>query len=150
MKMTWHLLFGPVLFSAHVYGSSHLLCARSLNFTLFSKYLTIYFVLHFSNEYINKVFAGAWFRSNFEDLLSYRGANKLEWFEVLLGADCSPVPATGKSQFFFSNFLTGKTDEHRIIQENLQISKYKKEKKKNFFLSEKAEGFLKLLISTLF
>ena len=77
----------------------------------FSKYLTIYFVLHFSNEYINKVFAGAWFRSNFEDLLSYRGANKLEWFEVLLGADCSPVPATGKSQFF-SNFLTGKTDDH--------------------------------------
>merc|ERR1711971_1086304 len=46
-----------------------------------------------SNEYINKVFAGAWFRSNFEDLLSYRGANKLEWFEVLEGADCSPVPA---------------------------------------------------------
>merc|ERR1719418_535748 len=72
-----------------------------------------------SNEYINKVFAGAWFRSNFEDLLSYRGANKLEWFEVLLGADCSPVPATGKSQLF-SNFLTGRTDDHRIIQENLQ------------------------------
>ena len=95
--------------------------ARSLNFTLFSKYLTIYFVLHFSNEYINKVFAGAWFRSNFEDLLSYRGANKLEWFEVLLGADCSPVPATGKSQFI-SNFQTGKTDDHRIIQENLQNS----------------------------
>merc|ERR1719400_1945924 len=47
-----------------------------------------------NNEYINKVFAGAWFRSNFEDLLSYRGANKLEWFEVLEGADCSPVPAT--------------------------------------------------------
>merc|ERR1719189_1044628 len=47
-----------------------------------------------SNEYINKVFAGAWFRSNFEDLLSYRGANKLEWYEVLEGADCSPVPAT--------------------------------------------------------
>ena len=82
-----------------------------------SKYLTIYFVLHFSNEYINKVFAGAWFRSNFEDLLSYRGANKLEWFEVLLGADCSPVPATGKSQFF-SNFPTGKKDD----QENLQNS----------------------------
>ena len=78
-------------------------------------------VLHFSNEYINKVFAGAWFRSNFEDLLSYRGANKLEWFEVLLGADCSPVPATGKSQFS-SNFLTGKTDDHRITQENLQNS----------------------------
>merc|ERR1712029_861986 len=46
-----------------------------------------------SNEYINKVFAGAWFRKNFEDLLSYRGANKLEWFEVLEG-NCSPVPAT--------------------------------------------------------
>ena len=80
------------------------------------------FVSHFSNEYINKVFAGAWFRSNFEDLLSYRGANKLEWFEVLLGADCSPVPATGKSQFIFSNFLTGKTDDHWIIQEYLQSS----------------------------
>ena len=49
---------------------------------------------YFRNEYINKVFPGAWFRSNFEDLLSYRGANKLEWFEVLEGADCSPVPAT--------------------------------------------------------
>merc|ERR1719367_1564520 len=51
-------------------------------------------VLTTNNEYINKVFAGAWFRSNFEDLLSYRGANKLEWYEVLEGADCSPVPAT--------------------------------------------------------
>merc|ERR1719367_302292 len=51
-------------------------------------------ILTTKNEYINKVFPGAWFRSNFEDLLSYRGANKLEWFEVLEGADCSPVPAT--------------------------------------------------------
>merc|ERR1712001_676126 len=51
-------------------------------------------ILTTNNEYINKVFAGAWFRSNFEDLLSYRGANKLEWYEVLEVADCSPVPAT--------------------------------------------------------
>merc|ERR1719328_905266 len=51
-------------------------------------------ILTTKNEYINKVFPGAWFRSNFEDLLSYRGANKLEWYEVLEGADCSPVPAT--------------------------------------------------------
>merc|ERR1719367_2392094 len=51
-------------------------------------------ILTTKNEYINKVFPGAWFRSNFEDHLSYRGANKLEWYEVLEGADCSPVPAT--------------------------------------------------------
>ena len=30
MKITWHLLFGPVLFSAHVYGSSQLVGARLL------------------------------------------------------------------------------------------------------------------------
>lgn len=39
-------------------------------------------------------FPGAWFRTNFQDLLSYRGAQKLEWFEVLEGNDCSPVPVT--------------------------------------------------------
>ena len=37
---------------------------------------------------------GAYFRKNFEDIFSYRGAQKLEWFEVLEGNDCSPIPAT--------------------------------------------------------
>ena len=43
---------------------------------------------------MSKAYGGTWFRSNFQDLFSYRGAQKLEWFEVLEGNDCSPVPAT--------------------------------------------------------
>merc|ERR1719245_1940637 len=46
------------------------------------------------NPYLSKVYGGNWFRSNFQDLFSYKGAQKLEWFEVLEGNDCSPVPAT--------------------------------------------------------
>ena len=37
---------------------------------------------------------GAYFRKNFEEIFSYRGAQKLEWFEVLEGNDCSTIPAT--------------------------------------------------------
>ena len=48
----------------------------------------------FRNKYLNQAFPGAWFRTNFQDLLSYRGSQKLEWFEVLEGAECSPIPAT--------------------------------------------------------
>ena len=33
----------------------------------------------------NSMVRGAYFRKNFEDLFSYRGAQKLEWFEVLEG-----------------------------------------------------------------
>lgn len=43
---------------------------------------------------MSRAYGGTWFRSNFQDLFSYRGAQKLEWFEVLEGNDCSPVPAT--------------------------------------------------------
>merc|ERR1712241_1138214 len=46
------------------------------------------------NPYLSRAYGGTWFRSNFQDLFSYRGAQKLEWFEVLEGNDCSPVPAT--------------------------------------------------------
>merc|ERR1719219_1482686 len=46
------------------------------------------------NPYLSQAYGGTWFRSNFQDLFSYRGAQKLEWFEVLEGNDCSPVPAT--------------------------------------------------------
>ena len=46
------------------------------------------------NSILSKAYGGTWFRSNFQDLFSYRGAQKLEWFEVLEGNDCSPVPAT--------------------------------------------------------
>ena len=46
------------------------------------------------NPYLSKVYGGNWFRTNFQDLFSYKGAQKLEWFEVLEGNDCSPVPAT--------------------------------------------------------
>ena len=48
----------------------------------------------YRNPYLSKVYGGNWFRSNFQDLFSYKGAQKLEWFEVLEGNDCSPVPAT--------------------------------------------------------
>lgn len=43
---------------------------------------------------MSRAYGGTWFRSNFQDLFSYRGAQKLEWFEVLEGNECSPVPAT--------------------------------------------------------
>merc|ERR1711953_1045629 len=46
------------------------------------------------NPYLSQAYGGTWFRTNFQDLFSYRGAQKLEWFEVLEGNDCSPVPAT--------------------------------------------------------
>merc|ERR1712088_167028 len=46
------------------------------------------------NSILSRAYGGTWFRSNFQDLFSYRGAQKLEWFEVLEGNDCSPVPAT--------------------------------------------------------
>merc|ERR1719288_277380 len=46
------------------------------------------------NPYLSRAYGGTWFRANFQDLFSYRGAQKLEWFEVLEGNDCSPVPAT--------------------------------------------------------
>merc|ERR1719445_2599349 len=46
------------------------------------------------NPYLSRAYGGTWFRTNFQDLFSYRGAQKLEWFEVLEGNDCSPVPAT--------------------------------------------------------
>merc|ERR1711936_1382763 len=46
------------------------------------------------NPYLSRAYGGTWFRSNFQDLFSYRGAQKLEWFEILEGNDCSPVPAT--------------------------------------------------------
>ena len=42
----------------------------------------------------NSFVRGAYFRKNFEEIFSYRGAQKLEWFEVLEGNDCSPIPAT--------------------------------------------------------
>merc|ERR1719402_262882 len=46
------------------------------------------------NSILSRAYGGTWFRSNFQDLFSYRGAQKLEWFEVLEGNDCSTVPAT--------------------------------------------------------
>merc|ERR1711953_541804 len=46
------------------------------------------------NPYLSQAYGGTWFRTNFQDLFSYKGAQKLEWFEVLEGNDCSPVPAT--------------------------------------------------------
>ena len=69
------------------------LCFESF---LFPQKLFYSWRLHIScrNEYLNKAYAGAWFRQNFQDLLSYRGAQKLEWFEVLEGNDCGLVPAT--------------------------------------------------------
>merc|ERR1712001_31569 len=44
------------------------------------------------NPYLSRAYGGTWFRSNFQDLFSYRGAQKLEWFEILEGNDCSTVP----------------------------------------------------------
>merc|ERR1719266_418190 len=35
------------------------------------------------NPYLSRAYGGTWFRANFQDLFSYRGAQKLEWFEVL-------------------------------------------------------------------
>ena len=52
------------------------------------------FDIFFRNPYLSQAYGGTWFRTNFQDLFSYRGAQKLEWFEVLEGNDCSPVPAT--------------------------------------------------------
>ena len=43
---------------------------------------------------MSRAYGGTWFRTNFQDLFSYRGAQKLEWFEVLDGNDCKKVPAT--------------------------------------------------------
>ena len=48
----------------------------------------------FRNPYLTRAYGGTWFRSNFQDLFSNRGAQKLEWFEVIDGNDCAPVPAT--------------------------------------------------------
>merc|ERR1712156_848627 len=45
------------------------------------------------NTMLSQAYGRSWFRSNFEDIFSYRGAQKLEWFEVVEGSDCSPVPA---------------------------------------------------------
>merc|ERR1711997_760365 len=44
------------------------------------------------NSILSRAYGGTWFRSNFQDLFSYRGAQKLEWFEILEGNDCSTVP----------------------------------------------------------
>ena len=65
---------------------------------------------------MSKAYGGTWFRSNFQDLFSYRGAQKLEWFEVLEGNDCSPVPPTvnaGKPPRDICNDALG--DERRCI-----------------------------------
>jgi hypothetical protein len=44
---------------------------------------------------LSRAYGGTWFRSNFQDLFSQRATQKkLEWFEVLEGNNCSPVPAT--------------------------------------------------------
>ena len=50
----------------------------------------VLFLLDRRNSFVR----GAYFRKNFEDLFSYQGAQKLEWFEVLEGNDCSTIPAT--------------------------------------------------------
>ena len=52
------------------------------------------YIVHFSFNRRDSIVRGAYFRKNFEDIFSYRGAQKLEWFEVLEGNDCSPIPAT--------------------------------------------------------
>merc|ERR1719219_3234755 len=68
------------------------------------------------NPYLSRAYGGTWFRSNFQDLFSYRGAQKLEWFEVLEGNDCSPVPATvnaGRPPRDICNEAT--VDERRCI-----------------------------------
>ena len=52
------------------------------------------FDIFFRNPYLSRAYGGTWFRTNFQDLFSYRGAQKLEWFEVLDGNDCKKVPAT--------------------------------------------------------
>ena len=50
-------------------------------------------ILHYRNPYLSKLFNGNWFRKNFQDLFSYKGAQKLEWFEVLETAeDCTKIP----------------------------------------------------------
>ena len=59
---------------------------------LWNNYFYLFFFIR--NPYLSKVYGGNWFRTNFQDLFSYKGAQKLEWFEVLEGNDCSPVPAT--------------------------------------------------------
>ena len=47
----------------------------------------------YRNPYLSKLFNGNWFRKNFQDLFSYKGAQKLEWFEVLETAeDCTKIP----------------------------------------------------------
>merc|ERR1719220_1047348 len=49
--------------------------------------------LYRNNPYLSKLFNGNWFRTNFQDLFSYKGAQKLEWFEVLETAeDCNKIP----------------------------------------------------------
>ena len=58
------------------------------------KILKKYFFYLNRNSILSRAYGGTWFRSNFQDLFSYRGAQKLEWFEVLEGNDCSTVPAT--------------------------------------------------------
>ena len=55
---------------------------------------TVYFLHSYRNPYLTRAYGGTWFRSNFQDLFSNRGAQKLEWFEVIAGNDCAPVPAT--------------------------------------------------------
>ena len=55
---------------------------------------TVCFLHSYRNPYLTRAYGGTWFRSNFQDLFSNRGAQKLEWFEVIDGNDCAPVPAT--------------------------------------------------------
>ena len=96
-------------YSRHVVllGQSKILFYNSFMFTL---------LLFDRNSILSKAYGGTWFRSNFQDLFSYRGAQKLEWFEVLEGNDCSPVPATvnaGKPPRDICNDALG--DERRCI-----------------------------------
>ena len=51
---------------------------------------------------------GAYFRKNFEDLFSYRGAQKLEWFEVL----------EGLWQYGLWSFQAGDTKLERFLPKN--------------------------------
>ena len=80
-----------------------------------STYLWIYLFL-IRNPYLSKVYGGNWFRSNFQDLFSFKGAQKKEWFEVLEGNDCSPVPATVTAgQPLQDICLEAAVDERRCI-----------------------------------
>ena len=56
---------------------------------------------------------GAYFRKNFEDLFSYRGAQKLEWFEVL----------EGLWQYGLWSFQAGDTKLERFLPKNQQTQR---------------------------